>query len=198
MQWIVFFSSSSLTFLLHLSLLTIYFPLNCSPLFCLLSSPDFAYTSSGSQVPSPLFLCCLPFSPYTFCKHLAENHLYVHLLNLCFGPLSPNFFFLHSNIHRTPPIMPDSLGIQIQILPSMSTQSNGNRLQAKFGASSHLNDSVTEIWDIFLFTHQRKYDPTTLPPKSFLRIDLLPAFLGPFSGPLALSSIQIPTFASKM
>lgn len=50
----------------------------------------------------------------------------------------------------------------------------------------------------FSFTHHRKYNQTTFPPKSLLRIDLLPAFLGQFLGPLALSSIQITTSASKM
>lgn len=65
---------------------------------------------------------------------------------------APFFFFWSvTNIHWIPPIVPDSLGIQTQILFFKTTQSNGDRLQAKSGGTGHLNDTVMEILGYFSF-----------------------------------------------
>lgn len=61
------------------------------------------------------------------------------------------FFLVYSvtNIHWIPPIVPDSLGIQTQILFFKTTQSNGDRLQVKSGGTGHWNDAVMEILGYF-------------------------------------------------
>lgn len=122
-----FHLSLSLTFLLHLSLLTISLPLECTPPIALLADFScFCLHVSWITILSP-HLCHLPFSPYTLYKQLADNCLRAHVLNLAL----------------------DFLNLTHKSCPLGTYSRMGTGCRQKLEGSGHLNDALMEILGYF-------------------------------------------------
>jgi len=196
----VFQFSLYLTFLLPLSLLTISLLLKhtslCSAyqVFLILLTHLLDHIILPSSVlPSPiLFLHSLS----TFCKEqvlgTSSKSMPWDFISQFFSLLRDKLSLISSCFARI------TRNTHVNPAPREHTAKQGQAAGKIWAGAGDWNDTLMAALGNFSFTHWRKYDPTAFPPKFFLRVDLLSAFLGHFPGLLALSSLQIPTLASKM